>query len=156
CVRWHWHSPANGHRIAHCHNAESPYAVHGYVLCCVGPAPPEILVDLTRRVPRGPHPVSAIQGGEKRPSTPPAAPWLDHDDRVLQLALERMYRLPSKEPSPPVRPSPALVLSSPLMPPPRPDPRPICQICVQPIDARDAARVTWLGWSVHRPAVVSA
>jgi hypothetical protein len=32
CGRWHFHSPGYGHRAAHCHNAESPYADTGYML----------------------------------------------------------------------------------------------------------------------------
>jgi hypothetical protein len=31
CDRWHYHSSGYGHRAAHCHNSESPYA-DGYVL----------------------------------------------------------------------------------------------------------------------------
>jgi len=30
CDAWHWHGPLEGHRIAHCHDPESPYEARGY------------------------------------------------------------------------------------------------------------------------------
>lgn len=32
CKRWHRHGRSEGHRVAHCHNPDSPYSETGYVL----------------------------------------------------------------------------------------------------------------------------
>jgi hypothetical protein len=32
CKCFHYHSAESGHRVAHCHNRESPYDETGYVL----------------------------------------------------------------------------------------------------------------------------
>ena len=36
CADWHWHGPGEGHRIAHCHDENSPYELHGYNLALAG------------------------------------------------------------------------------------------------------------------------
>lgn len=51
CHRWHFHSREDGHRVAHCHNSHSPYQESGYVLRCIGTAPPEALKDMRSRRP---------------------------------------------------------------------------------------------------------
>jgi len=37
CRLWHSHSPAEGHREAHCHDPESPYRKRGYNVSLRGP-----------------------------------------------------------------------------------------------------------------------
>lgn len=37
CQRWHWHSPGDGHRVAHCLLPTSPYHTTGYILVERGP-----------------------------------------------------------------------------------------------------------------------
>jgi hypothetical protein len=53
CRRWHYHGREDGHRVAHCVDDGGPYRGSGYVVRCVGAAPPAVLRDLRRRRPRG-------------------------------------------------------------------------------------------------------
>ncbi len=36
CLQWHWHGAGDGHRVAHCHDPQSPYNTGGYELHEVG------------------------------------------------------------------------------------------------------------------------
>jgi hypothetical protein len=59
CRTWHFHGAgrtrgaADGHRVAHCYLATSPYQETGYYLHEVGVATPEVRRDVKRRHARG-------------------------------------------------------------------------------------------------------
>jgi hypothetical protein len=73
CRCWHWHGTGGetpdelaadkeNHRVAHCHNRDSPYKT-GYFLRYAGPASPEIIQDLRRRRPKAPASEEFVETG---------------------------------------------------------------------------------------------